>query len=73
MIFIDRSIPKGVANALKAVRDDVKWLEDEFAHDARDTVWLPRVGARGWLWSNSSLTPPVPSCMGWIVRVGSSA
>jgi len=30
MIFIDRSIPKGVAEALKQVRDDVVWLEDVF-------------------------------------------
>ncbi|HEU4760528.1 MAG TPA: hypothetical protein VFT91_11195 [Dehalococcoidia bacterium] len=49
MIFIDRSIPKGVADALKAVRDDVRWLEDEFQHDAKETEWLPEIGKRGWL------------------------
>ena len=49
MIFIDRSIPKGVALALQQVRDDVVWLEDIFAHDTADTAWLPDVGARGWL------------------------
>jgi hypothetical protein len=49
MIFIDRSIPKGVADALKAVRDDVKWLEDEFPHDIKEPDWLRDVGAWGWL------------------------
>ena len=49
MIFIDRSIPKGVAQALKEVRDDVMWLEDRFAHDAKDAVWLREAGVNGWL------------------------
>jgi len=49
MIFIDRSVPKGVAAALKEVRDDVRWFEDEFDHDTKDTVWLPEVGRRGWI------------------------
>jgi len=49
MIFVDRSIPKGVAEALKNVRNDVRWLEDEFPHNAKETEWLPEVGARGWL------------------------
>ena len=49
MIFVDRSIPKPVAEALKLVRNDVRWLEDEFAHDTPDAVWLAAVGVRGWL------------------------
>lgn len=49
MIFIDRSIPKGVADALKAVREDVLWLEDRFPHDAKETEWIPDVGKEGWL------------------------
>ncbi|HXG35914.1 MAG TPA: hypothetical protein VNL15_02985 [Dehalococcoidia bacterium] len=49
MIFIDRSIPKGVAEALKKVREDVRWLEDEFSHDIKETEWLPEIGRRGWL------------------------
>ena len=49
MIFIDRSITKGVAEALKMVRDDIRWLEDEFTHDAKETEWLPEIGRRGWL------------------------
>jgi hypothetical protein len=49
MIFIDRSVPKSVATALMAVRDDVMWLEPRFPHDAKDTDWLPVAGAEGWL------------------------
>ncbi len=49
MIFIDRSIPKSIAEALKRVREDVRWLGDEFAHDTPETAWLPIVGRRGWL------------------------
>jgi predicted nuclease of predicted toxin-antitoxin system len=49
VIFIDRSIPKSVASALKAVRDDVAWLEDMFRHDTRDTDWLRDAGKSGWL------------------------
>src|SRR6266700_6040938 len=49
MIFIDRSISKRVAEALKCVRDDVRWLEDEFLHDTPDPAWLREVGQRGWL------------------------
>ncbi|GAB4327559.1 MAG: hypothetical protein Kow0010_11090 [Dehalococcoidia bacterium] len=49
MIFIDRSIPKSVATALKAVRGDVLWLEDVFVHDASDIEWLSRAGTEGWL------------------------
>jgi hypothetical protein len=49
VIFVDRCIPKPVADELKRGRDDVRWLEDEFAPGTRDTVWLREVGARGWL------------------------
>ena len=49
MIFIDRSIPKSVAAALKQVRDDVVWLEDAFPHRTTETEWLPEVGRREWL------------------------
>ena len=42
-------MPKGVASALKAVRDDVRWLEDLFPHNARDTHWLAAAGTNGWL------------------------
>ena len=50
MIFFDRSIPKGVAEALKQVREDVFWLEDVFPeHWIKDWEWIPTVGERGWL------------------------
>src|SRR3954447_14055367 len=49
MIFIDRSIPRGVARALQNVRDDVLWFEDRFKHDTKDVQWLLQVGAWGWL------------------------
>ena len=49
MIFIDRSIPRSVADRLKEVRDDVLWLEDSFPHDVPDEVWLEEAGKRGWL------------------------
>ncbi len=51
MIFIDRSVPKpkGVAEAIKQVRDDIWWLEDKFPHDTPDEVWLAEAGANGWL------------------------
>lgn len=50
MIFLDRSIPKSVAEALKLVRSgDIVWLEDEFAHDTPDEVWIPAVAQRRWL------------------------
>lgn len=40
MIFIDRSVPRGVADAVKRMREDVLWLEDEFHHDVSDEAWL---------------------------------
>lgn len=49
MIFIDRSVPRGVADAVKRMRDDVLWLEDEFPHDVSDQEWLAAAGERGWL------------------------
>ncbi len=49
MIFIDRSIPRDVADALSCVRDDVEWLEPRFAHDTPDTEWLAEAGRQGWV------------------------
>lgn len=49
MIFLDRSIPRSVADSLKAIRDDVCWLEDHFPHDVKDEDWIPEVAARGWV------------------------
>ncbi len=49
MIFTDRSVPRGVADAVKMMRDDVLWLEDEFPHDVPDQEWLAVAGEKGWL------------------------
>lgn len=50
MIFFDRSMPRSIADALKAVRrDDVMWLEDAFPHNTKDSDWLPEAGRNGWL------------------------
>lgn len=49
MIFIDRSVPRGVADAVKKMRDDVLWLEDSFLHDVSDEEWLAEAGQKGWL------------------------
>ena len=49
MIFIDRSVPKPVAEAIKRVRDDVLWLEDRFVHNVPDEEWLEVAGNENWL------------------------
>jgi hypothetical protein len=50
LIFIDRSVPKPVADALMCVRNDVEWLEPRYPQDAKDaTTWLPDAGKNGWL------------------------
>jgi len=49
VIFIDRSVPRGVADAVKKMRKDVLWLEDKFPQDVRDTEWLAMAGDEGWL------------------------
>ena len=51
MIFIDRSVPRGVAIALQAVKKagEICWLEDRYPHDTKDEVWLPDAGAQSWL------------------------
>lgn len=49
MIFIDRSIPRPVADALKQTRNDVLYLEDLFAANTLGPVWLQRCGQERWL------------------------
>jgi hypothetical protein len=50
VIFFGRSIPRGVAEAIKQVREDACWLEDVFEEGwIKDREWIPEVGARGWL------------------------
>ena len=52
MIFFDRSILKGVVDAVKLVRDDNPvWLEDVFPNNPSigETEWMPIIGGYGWL------------------------
>lgn len=49
MIFIDRSIPRRVAESLREMDVDVVWLEERFAHDAPDAEWLRVAGREGWV------------------------
>ena len=50
MIFLDRSILKPVADAVKGVREDAVWLEDVFKeHWIGETEWMPIIGGYGWL------------------------
>lgn len=38
-----------VAAALRAAGERVEIMEDHFDSDAEDAVWVPAVGARGWV------------------------
>jgi hypothetical protein len=52
VIFFDRSILKGVVDAVKLVRDDdPQWLEDVFPCNPSigETEWMPVIGGYGWL------------------------
>ena len=51
MIFIDRSVPRSIAESLKKVRRDIYWLDDVwiFHKGTKDTEWLPCIGAANWL------------------------
>ena len=50
MIFIDRSIPRGVAEELRRISDDaVIFLDDRFPPDTPDREWLAVAGREGWL------------------------
>ena len=49
MIFIDRSLPRSLAERLKEDREDIIWLEDWFNSATPDEVWLAEAGKNGWL------------------------
>jgi len=50
VIFIDRSIPRRVAEELRRVTDDpVIFLDDRFPPDTPDREWLAVAGREGWL------------------------
>ncbi len=38
-----------VAEAVRRMREDVIWLEDEFPHDVPDEEWLAVAREKGWL------------------------
>ncbi len=48
--LIDRSLgSRDVPEALRAAGALVEVHDDHFAQDAEDAVWLPAVGAQGWI------------------------
>lgn len=49
MIFVDGSVPRGVADALKKIGKDAKAKAELSPKGTEDTVWLRAVGVNGWL------------------------
>lgn len=50
VFFLDRNLgTKHVASALRAAGVTVEVHNDHFPQDARDEIWLPEVGKRGWI------------------------
>ncbi len=49
MIFVDGSMPRSVADGLKAVGKDAIAKIELFPDGTKDPVWLRRVGENGWL------------------------
>jgi len=50
VFFLDRNLgTKHVASALRATGVTVEVHNDHFLQDAKDEVWLPEVGKRGWV------------------------
>lgn len=49
MIFVDASVPRTVADAIKRVRPDTRWKLDLFPPDTKDVVWLEAAGKQNWL------------------------
>lgn len=49
MIFIDRSLPRAVAEGLRRSRAGVIYLDEVFARDTPDREWLAEAGRQGWL------------------------
>jgi hypothetical protein len=47
--FIDRCLGRGVATALGQAGIEVRYHDDCFPEDAKDEVWLPEVGQKGWI------------------------
>ena len=49
VFFVDRSLGKGVRDALRAAGADVVYLEDEHQHDTSDERWLTTAGKHGYV------------------------
>jgi predicted nuclease of predicted toxin-antitoxin system len=50
VFFIDKNLGlKTVADALRAIGEEVALKTDHFEQDAEDRIWLTEVGARGWV------------------------
>jgi hypothetical protein len=50
VFFCDKCLArKIVPEALRAAGERVEIMEDHFAKNADDTVWVPDVGKRGWI------------------------
>ncbi len=50
VFFLDRNLgTKHVAHALRAAGATVEVHNDHFPPDAKDEIWLPEVGKRGWV------------------------
>ncbi|HVA89556.1 MAG TPA: hypothetical protein VNL71_06910 [Chloroflexota bacterium] len=41
---VDRSLGRTLAERMREIGMDVHWLDDHFAQNAKDEVWLPEVG-----------------------------
>lgn len=49
MIFVDRSLPRAVADALNQLGRNIRWLDQVFPPSTADEVWLRQAGHAGWL------------------------
>lgn len=48
IFLLDRAVPGALSPALLE-GEDLVLLDDRFAPDTRDAVWIPEVGAQGWV------------------------
>jgi predicted nuclease of predicted toxin-antitoxin system len=49
VLFVDRSLGKGVGRVLQAAGASVAWHDDHFAQTTADADWIPEVSRRGWM------------------------
>jgi predicted nuclease of predicted toxin-antitoxin system len=48
-LFVDRSLGKGVVNALRDAGAKVEFHDDHFSQDAEDVEWIPKASENGWV------------------------